>query len=256
MEKGAKSMKQDESTRAWNRMGEEWIQLVQDSEHRTRFIMPHMLHKLQDVAGKNILDLGCGEGGYARELARRGALVTAVDCNEAALIYSAQRAVEEKLSICHFARNSNDLDGFVDNSSDIVLCSMMLMDCEDLAGTLREAARVLKPDGSLFASVLHPCFDGEHETGIGRQGTGLDRQVVVKNYFEPAVWDAPLYKGVTPVRWHHRTLEEYMRAFLQAGLTLVDLEEPRPSEKQAALYPAIAWLRKVPLYLFMEWKKK
>lgn len=249
-------MKHDQSTQSWNRMGVEWIQLVQNSDHRTQFVMPHMLNKLQDVAGKNILDLGCGEGGYARELARRGALVTAVDCNEAALAYSAQRAMEENLSICHFIRNSNDLDGFVDNSSDIVLCSMMLMDCEDLEGTLREAARVLKPDGSLFASVLHPCFDGEHETGIGRQGKGLDRQVVVKNYFEPSAWDAPLYKGVTPVRWHHRTLEEYMRAFLQAGFALVDLEEPRPTVDRAEHCPAIAWLRKVPLYLFMEWKKK
>ena len=249
-------MKHDQSTQAWNRMGEEWIQLVQISEHRTQFVIPHMLNKLQDVAGKNVLDLGCGEGGYARALARRGALVTAVDCNEAALAYSAQRTLEEDLPICHFIRNSNDLDGFVDNSSDIVLCSMMLMDCGDLEGTLREAARVLKPGGSLFASVLHPCFDGEHETGIGRQGKGLDRQVVVKNYFEPSVWDAPLYKGVTPVRWHHRTLEEYMRAFLQAGFALVDLEEPRPAVEQAEHCPAIAWLRKVPLYLFMEWKKK
>ena len=61
---------------------------------------------------------------------------------------------------------------------DIVLCSMMLMDCEDFEGTLREVVRVLKPNGRLFASVLHPCFDGNHDSGIGRQGTGIDRQVV------------------------------------------------------------------------------
>ena len=146
-------MKHDQSTQAWNRMGEEWIQLVQISEHRTQFVMPHMLNKLQDVEGKNVLDLGCGEGGYARALARRGALVTAVDCNEAALAYSAQRTLEEDLPICHFIRNSNDLDGFVDNSSDIVLCSMMLMDCGDLEGTLREAAR-----GSSRAAVCLPAF--------------------------------------------------------------------------------------------------
>ena len=56
------------------------------------------------------------------------------------------------------------------------------------------------------------------------------------------------------MRWHHRTL--YMRAFLQAGVTLVDLEELRPTVDQAEYCPAIAWLRKVPLYLFMGWKKK
>lgn len=73
-------------------------------------------------------------------------------------------------------RNSNDLFGLPDASFDVVLCSMMLMDCEDLEGTLREAARVLRPEGRLFASVLHPCFDGNHESGIGRQGTGIDRR--------------------------------------------------------------------------------
>ena len=110
----------------------EWIQLVQNSDHRTPFVMPHMLDKLQDVVGKNILNLGCGEGSYAGELARRDALVTAVGCNDAALTYFVQRAREKGLSICHFIRNSNDLDGFVDNSSDMVLYSMMPMDCANL----------------------------------------------------------------------------------------------------------------------------
>lgn len=92
-------MRQDASTISWAQEGEEWIRLAQTSDQRLYFVMPYMLDKLQDVAGKNILDLGCGEGGYARALARRGALVTAVDCNEAVLVYSSRRASEEHLSI-------------------------------------------------------------------------------------------------------------------------------------------------------------
>ncbi|PHU37946.1 hypothetical protein CSX02_05250, partial [Agathobacter ruminis] len=52
-----------------------------------------------------------------------------------------------------------------------------------------EVVRVLKPGGPLFASVLHPCFDGNYDTGIGRQGQGIERQVIVKNYFEPREWE-------------------------------------------------------------------
>ncbi len=110
---------------------------------------------------------------------------------------------------------------------------MMLMDCEDLEGTLREAVRVLKPSGRLFASVLHPCFDGNHDIGIGRQGIGLDRQVVVKNYFEPKEWEAPLWLGTIPVIWRHRTLEEYVKTFIKVGFTIVDMNEPRASDEQA-----------------------
>ena len=249
-----KEMKHDSSTRSWNGLGDEWLELARQ-ESRLHFIMPCMLGLMGEVTGKRILDLGCGEGGYARELTRRGAQVTAVDCSEKAVAHARRLAAEEKLAITHLVRNSNDLFGLPDASFDVVLCSMMLMDCEDLEGTLREAARVLRPEGRLFASVLHPCFDGNHESGIGRQGTGRDRQVVVKNYFEPRTWEAPLWDGTTPVIWRHRTLEEYVKAFVKCGLTLVDLSEPRATDEQAKRSTAMAWLQKIPLYLYWELKK-
>ena len=63
-----KEMQNDSSTLAWNAMGDEWIELAQ-GESRMCFIMPTMLGLLGDVQGKRILDLGCGDGGYARALA-------------------------------------------------------------------------------------------------------------------------------------------------------------------------------------------
>lgn len=248
-------MKHDNSTIAWNNLGEEWFELAQTGESRMHFIMPKMLEYIGNVDGLKILDLGCGEGGYSRELAKRNAKVVAVDCSEKAIKYSMKLAKEEALDIKHYIRNSNDLYEINDNEFDIVLCSMMLMDCEDLEGTLSEVVRVLKPNGKLFASVLHPCFDGNHEKGIGRQGFGIDRQVVVMNYFEPKQWEAPLYKGTTPVLWHHRTLEEYVKTFIKAGLSIVDINEPRATDEQAKISTGIAWLQKIPLFLYWELKK-
>lgn len=248
-------MKHDSSTIAWNAMGDEWFELAQTGESRICFIMPNMLRFIGEVKGMKILDLGCGEGGYSRELAKRGAQLVSVDCSKRAIEYASDLAKRENLSIEHYVRNSNDLFGIESEQFDIVLCSMMLMDCEDLEGTLLEAARVLKTGGRLFASVLHPCFDGNHETGIGRQGTGIDRQVVVMNYFEPKEWEAPLWGGSIPVIWRHRTLEEYVKAFLKAGLTITDLNEPQASDEQAQVSVAMAWLKKIPLYLYWELKK-
>ena len=250
-----KEMKQDSSTIAWNAMGDEWFELAQTGESRIRFIMPNMLRLMGDVRGKSILDLGCGEGGYARELTRRGARLTCADCSRRAIEYAVSLAEKEGLSIAHFVRNSNDLFGIDSAQFDIVLCSMMLMDCEDFDGTLREAHRVLKPGGRLFASVLHPCFDGNHDTGIGRQGEGLDRQVVVMNYFEPKEWEAPLWGGTIPVIWRHRTMEDYVKAFIRAGFTIADLNEPRATDEQAKISTAMAWLQKIPLYLYWELHK-
>ena len=248
-------MKQDSSTIAWNAMGDEWFELARTGESRNCFIMPNMLRFMGDVRGKRILDLGCGEGGYSRALAKQGARLLSVDCSRRAIEYAEALAREEGLDIDHCVRNSNDLFDIEAEQFDTVLCSMMLMDCEDFEGTLCEAHRVLKPGGRLFASVLHPCFDGNHETGIGRQGAGIDRQVVVMNYFEPRTWEAPLWQGTIPVIWRHRTLEDYVKAFVKAGFTIVDLNEPRATDEQASRSVALAWLKKIPLYLYWELKK-
>lgn len=250
-----KEMSQDSSTIAWNAMGDEWFELAQTGESRNCFIMPNMLKFVGDVEGKRILDLGCGEGGYSRELTKRGAFLVSIDCSSKAIEYAVSLAKKENLHIEHFVRNSNDLFDIESEQFDIVLCSMMLMDCEDFEGTLNEVVRVLKPNGRLFASVLHPCFDGNHESGIGRQGVGVDRQVVVMNYFEPKEWEAPLWKGTTPVIWRHRTMEDYIKTFIKTGLTIVDLNEPQASEEQAQISVQMAWLKKIPLYLYWELKK-
>ncbi len=250
-----KEMQHDSSTIAWSAMGDEWFELAQTGESRNYFIMPNMLRFMGDVTGKRILDLGCGEGGYSRELVKRGAHLVCVDCSEKAIAYASALASKENLNMEYYVRNSNDLFDIASEQFDIVLCSMMLMDCEDFEGTLREAVRVLKPNGRLFASVLHPCFDGNHETGIGRQGVGIDRQVVVMNYFEPKQWEAPLWGGTTPVIWRHRTMEDYVKTFLKVGLTIVDLNEPQATDEQAQISVALAWLKKIPLFLYWELKK-
>lgn len=250
-----KEMQHDSSTRSWNAMGDEWITLARTGESRMKFIMPHMLRYMGDVQGLRILDLGCGEGGYARRLAAAGAQVTAVDCSAAALAASREEAERQGLAIDHLQRNSNDLFGLADGTFDAALCSMMLMDCEDLQGTLREAARVLRSGGTLYASMLHPCFDGNHDRGIGRQGQGETREVVVKNYFEPREWDAPLPGGDVSVIWRHRTLSEYTRAFLAAGFVLEDLHEPRATEDEAAGSVALSFLRRIPLFLYWRLRK-
>lgn len=245
----------DSSTIAWNKIGEEWIQLSKNGDSRIHFIMPVMLNMIGNVAGKRILDLGSGDGGYARELSRRGAQVVAIDCSEASINYSISKAKEESLKIVHFIRNGNNLFGIQDDEFDIILCSMFLMDVEDFDGTIKEISRVLKKDGLVFASVLHPCFNGNLEYGIGRQGANETREVVVKNYFEPTEWEAGFRGGSIPVVWRHRTLEDYVKTFLKHGLTIVDLEEPRATLEQTEISQTIAFLRRIPLYLYWKLKK-
>ena len=253
-------MKKDSSTESWGQKAitEEWIKLAQTSILKTHFITPFTFQQLGDVAGKIILDIGCGEGVYSRKMTRKGAIVTAVDCAEHAIKYCISKAEEKQLKITYHLRNSCDLYGIADDTFDIVLSSMMLMDCEDFEGTVREITRVLKPGGRLFASVCHPCFTAAPSGGgIGRNDEiGLNRKVIVSNYFEPKEWQGPIRKnGDATVIWRHRTFEDYVKMFIKCGLTITDLHEPVPTEEQASIDVNIAWMQKIPIFLFWELRK-
>lgn len=196
------------------------------------------------------MDLGCGEGGYSRELSKRGAKVIAVDCAEKVMAYCKSQAEKEHLEITYFIRNSCGLNGIENDSFDIVLASMMLMDCEDFENTIREIRRVLKPSGKLSASVLHPCF-AVNGDGIGRQDTGVDRKVVVANYFFPKECLEPIAKGLNElVVWRHRTIEDYVKIFVKCGLIIVDLNEPSPDTVTDKSTVMLDWLRRISLFLF------
>jgi hypothetical protein len=51
-------------------------------------------------------------------------------------------------------------------------------------------------------------------------------------------------------------LEDYVKTFIKCGLTIVDLNEPCPTDEQAQISTAIAWLQKIPLFLFWELLKQ
>lgn len=247
-------MKQDSSTESWNKIDNDWINFAQKNDYRMYFIMPYTLNQIGNVDGKIILDIGCGEGGYSRALAKDGAIVTAIDCAENALNYSIMRAEKEQLNISHYLRNSNDLYDIPNKYFDIVLSSMMLMDCEDLNGTINEIARVLKPGGKLFVSITHPCFTGKD---IHSQINNGKREVIVENYFEPVEWQEKISSAFdTEVIFRHRTLQDYIKSFVKYGLKITDLNEPIPNEEQIARSNRINRLTKVPMFLFIELEKQ
>lgn len=245
-------MIQDSSTICWNKAGIEFCDYAQKNDFRAYFVMPYTLQQLGDVSDRIILDIGCGEGGYSRALAHKGANVTSIDCAVDLINFAIKKADEEGLKIAHFVRNSNDLFDIEDSTFEIVLSSMMLMDCEDLFGTVKEISRVLKPGGKVFVSVLHPCFNGGN---IRWTGGDDETKVVVEDYFSPKEWEAFIGGISSPVIFRHRTLEEYVKVFIQNDLRIVDMNEPLPTNEQVEKSSRIGRLLKIPMFLFMELRK-
>lgn len=108
-----------------------------------------------DTDGKRILDIGCGIGGPAFEMARtHGATVVGIDL-EAPLIERAIKASSAHglSDVCTFQTVTAGPLVFDDESFDIVLSSGAFTQIEDKAGILAESLRVLKPGGYLS------CYD-------------------------------------------------------------------------------------------------
>ena len=100
------------------------------------------------AAGERLIDVGAGAGRHAFEGARRGAVVTAVDLDEASL-----KDVAGSLEGVSCAVGSALALPFADATFDRAIAAEVLEHVDDDAGALRELARVVRPGGVLAVTV-------------------------------------------------------------------------------------------------------
>ena len=248
---------EDSSTRSWNAIGESWVSHADKNDYRNFFLMPRMLEMLGDASGRQILDLGCGEGGYSRELKRRGANVTGVDGSETLIRIARERAAAEQLDVEFICANANSLDTLADDSFELVVAGMSLMDVEDYPGAVREIRRVLSNGGSLLMSITHPCFMGRNAEW---QRHPDDRHELlffkVDRYFDREVWEDKITKEFpAPVLHRHRPLQDYLQALLREGFVLRSFSEAEPTADELKKSPRFRKLTRIPYFLFMRWDK-
>lgn len=118
---------------------------------RLEFLAARMNGRVR--AGQTWLDAGCGTGVLARELASRGASVTAMDASPAMLAHSQYEPASGSPPICYRLIESVELLPLTDEFADGVLCSSVLEYVDDPGAALQEFYRVLRDDGSLIVSV-------------------------------------------------------------------------------------------------------
>jgi 2-polyprenyl-6-hydroxyphenyl methylase/3-demethylubiquinone-9 3-methyltransferase len=109
----------------------------------------------QGVAGKKILDVGCGGGILAEALAHKGALVTGIDMAELSLKVAKMHLHESGLEVDYQLSTVEDFAQQNAAQFDIVTCLEMLEHVPDPASIIASASRLLKPDGMLCLSTLN-----------------------------------------------------------------------------------------------------
>lgn len=113
------------------------------------------IDKHANLAGKKVLDIGCGGGILSESMAKRGAKVKGIDLGEAPLAVAKIHAKEEDLDVEYQAISAEKIAQQEPNSYDIVTCMEMLEHVPDPAAIVSACATLVKPNGHVFFSTIN-----------------------------------------------------------------------------------------------------
>lgn len=254
-------MKRAEVARYWEANAETWTRHARAGYdiYRDGLNTPAFLDMLPPVHGLCGLDIGCGEGSNTRELVRLGARMHAVDVAPTFIRHAREAEKAEPLGVAYLVADGTDLP-FAPGSFDFATAFMSMMDMADQGRALCEAARVLRPDGFLQFSILHPCFVPPHRRVL-READGATQAIEIAGYFDmtDGQIDTWWFTSVPQeerdktepfrVPRFHRTLSGWVELIVAAGLVIERFGEPRVSVELAKAEPALEDTRVAPLFL-------
>jgi 2-polyprenyl-6-hydroxyphenyl methylase/3-demethylubiquinone-9 3-methyltransferase len=107
------------------------------------------------LAGKNVIDIGCGGGILSESMARKGAKVTGIDLSEKALKVADLHSLESGVPVRYKLIAAEDMAAQEAGQYDVVTCMEMLEHVPDPLSIVRAAATLVKPGGQVFFSTLN-----------------------------------------------------------------------------------------------------
>jgi len=107
------------------------------------------------VAGKRLVDIGCGGGILAEAMAQRGATVTGIDMGEAPLAVAKLHQLESGVDVDYRRSTAEQLAAEEGETYDIVCCLEMLEHVPDPGAVVAACAALAKPGGALYFSTIN-----------------------------------------------------------------------------------------------------
>jgi SAM-dependent methyltransferase len=180
---------------------------------------PAMLRLVDDLEHRRVLDAACGPGFYLERLSGRGAELLGCDASPT-MVDLARRRVGASVDLRVHSLDE-PFHWVPDESIDLVLCALAYHYLNDRPAFLREAFRMLRPEGSVLISTHHPTADWRR---LG--GSYFDEGAVTETWskgWEITAWRMPLTR-----------ITEELAA---AGFLIERLIEPRPAPEMARTHP-------------------
>ncbi|MGW4400134.1 class I SAM-dependent methyltransferase [Amycolatopsis nivea] len=206
----------------YDTFGEAYAIETEHSLINAYYTRPAILDLAGDVAGRKILDAGCGAGPLAASLRDRGAHVSGFDFSATMVELARKRlGADADLRVADLSRPLP----YADQQFDDVVAALVLHYLEDWSAPLAELRRIIRPGGRLILAVNHPVlYKFIHPEG---------------NYFAVERWSEEYtfngQKGV--LEYWHRPLHAMTDAFTEAGFRVSVVSEPYPAEGAKEKFP-------------------
>jgi SAM-dependent methyltransferase len=226
----------------WESEADNWTLWARTARHDAYwYYRDSFFDRLVPPPGRRSIEIGCGEGRVARDLAARGHRVVGVDSSPTLVAHAQQADPDGSYLVADGACLP-----FSDGCSDLVLAYNSLQVVPDMPATVREAARVLLPQGRFCLCVSHPITD------VGRfDGEDADAPFVHReDYFARRRVDDKVERDGLEMTFRGWTysVEDYADALGQAGLLIESIREPRPVGVSGRFHQ---WSR-IPMFLMIK----
>jgi 2-polyprenyl-3-methyl-5-hydroxy-6-metoxy-1,4-benzoquinol methylase len=219
----------DENADYWNaRMGE-------GNAFHGELIAPAQERLLNLRGGEDVLDIACGNGQFARRMARLGARVLALDVSPR-MIENARASTPSDQAVEYRVLDATDHNALLslgERRFDAAVCTMAMMDMASIDALLSSLRRLLKPASRFVFSVMHPCFNSAStrlvaEEAATEAGSLVTRYyVAMSEYIHPKAAKGVAMKDQPAAQYYFdRPISTLFAACFRSGFVLDGLEEP------------------------------
>ncbi|MEI5909703.1 class I SAM-dependent methyltransferase [Bacillus spongiae] len=203
---------------------------------------PLIYELIGDVQHQSILDLGCGDAAFGKDLLRQGASdYTGVEGSEQ-MVKSANLHLSGENGTIH--HHSMESFPYPSNKFDLVTSRFAIHYVSDIYSLFRDVYKTLKEDGKFVFSVQHPLTTSSF---ISKQAGEKRGNWVVDDYFLEGERKEPWIEQI--VVKYHRTIEQYFQTLSKSGFSIVDLREGKPKREHFSNEEEFVRRQRIPLVL-------
>lgn len=235
----------------------EWYNdhLADDDTYHAKVILPNVLRLIDPKKGQNVLEIGCGEGYFARELAKKGASVMASDISPELIEIGKKKGG----GVAYKVSDAKDLSWVEAGKYDVALAVLTIQNMEKIDDVMKGVARALTPDGRFIFVLNHPVIRVPKASHWGFDEKEKLQYRRIDSYLSGKKIQIDMHPGKggkkSVTYSFHRSLQEYMKILRGAGFCITRLEEwisHRTSDSGPRAKAENASRKEFPLFMMIE----